>query len=291
MGMNWGWKLDGISLWKALNINAGGGRGWCPLCRLLFWSSVGWLCQGVQDGDGARWTSPWVLSPNFHFAVGIGYGIPMVYELCFSCRLHAPAQVHEVTFFGFEHMNGFLLLSSDPSWGLCQRTAPVPHNPPLMMGIRWWDTAVILTAARAPNASGSQSHQEHLGVADEPASLLLHHPEQSRSLAKGLFTGTNWSLLHRAHTESHSLPLPSHPGQEPTPLCCSGHSAALPAAPLSWADRLCRVPVRSLSTFPAKHLHRPCKREQDNEQDSRRTPGLWLAVEWGARLLPKINLV
>lgn len=93
----------------------------------------------VPRGAGRRWgrvDKPMMLSPNFHFAVGIGYGIPIVYGLCFSCRLHAPAQVHEVTFFGFEHMNGFPLLSSDLSRGLCQHTAPVPHNPPLMMGIR-----------------------------------------------------------------------------------------------------------------------------------------------------------
>lgn len=38
----------------------------------------------------------------------------------------------------------------------------------------------------------------------------------------------DWSLLHRAHKESRSLPSPSYTSQEPTPFCCSGHNDNFP---------------------------------------------------------------
>jgi len=53
----------------------------------------------VQDRDGARWTSPRVLSsvlPTLCLAVSIGGRTPTAYKLCFCCHLHGPAQVHEV---------------------------------------------------------------------------------------------------------------------------------------------------------------------------------------------------
>lgn len=53
-----------FSLWKALNTNASRERGWCLLCHTLCFGLIAAAVPRVQDRDGVRRTSPWVLSPT-----------------------------------------------------------------------------------------------------------------------------------------------------------------------------------------------------------------------------------
>lgn len=135
-----------FSLWKALNINAGRGRGWCLHCHTL---CFGLVWAPVPRAAGQRWgQEDKPMSPNPYLVVGSSGGIPTECGLCFSCCLRERAQIHEVTFsllFLWAY-KGFSLFPFQFSWGLCQHKTPTAHNGDKLMG----HSNLTETVAKAP---------------------------------------------------------------------------------------------------------------------------------------------
>lgn len=173
MGMNWGWTLDEFSLWKALNVTCQQRKGLVPpLLPAVFQSRVNWLCQGVQDTDEVRWTSadpsP---SPCCRHWWWDSHSIQTLLQLPASWASSGPWGDFPSLVWSIQKPFLSFLLTFPRDYTCTE----LRITQPLMMGIKWWDTAALLEQLQGHCAEDSQSHQDLLRMADKPAAALFHH--------------------------------------------------------------------------------------------------------------------
>lgn len=148
-----------FSLWKALNINASRGRGWCLLCHTL---CFGLIWAAVPRGAGQRWGQehkPIRAEPNSSSCCRQQWWtLPQLLASWAS-----PDPWGDFISSLFLSLQSLFFVSLSFFLGIMP-THSSPTTQPLTMGISWWDTAIVLRQLQRHHASGFQSCGEHLKV-------------------------------------------------------------------------------------------------------------------------------